>query len=699
MRFNLWFICFVTFIIILPLVKSSIINEIMYNPPLDNNYYEWVELYTTKQLNFSEILLSDSSSIDKIACCSFLKNCSLIVPENSYVLITDQDTKLYNITQIPEEAIKICVDDNSIGNGLGNNGDVINLTFKNGTFIDYFRYDGTLANGNNKTLAYTNGSWQESYEYGGTPGSENSKIQEKQLNKGLSIKLNLPYTLYSNILYDSIFRIENLDYPTITGVNITFYYNISNYSALIKEEVLNITDVNSYKTTGTGEFKLQEGYYKICGIIYNSTIENSLCADIVVLDSSTKTCNINLQITTAKDIYEEGEPIKFYNTLNNETFPFLIKYRIEDIFGNIIKDDYETSNTNQKQWTPDSGGNIFIIKSEISFLGCNDSSLGDNSAQKVVAVKIKGSIQNESFLAITDFDNASFGDIILTKIDAYRGDTQKYTLKIWIENENEKLTDVSKIHLKNKYTNYSFEIPLYIKEENCKKGGKYNLVAEGLGLIDRKEILIQDGPCAKKNSTSKNIISYSIIDFPTQIDLGKELSVKIQLFNNSTDIKTFEVWSYLYKQNSTSENKSNIQYFTLNPENSVIFELKNPVAKKGNYSLKVKIKSNKEVEEFSKEIFILTNSSRQETSFVNETESNLNSIKNSITGATVFSSTNLKAKNIAAYIFGIVAIFIIITLVIRHETNNRKNNFGISRISERAHTGNNEKFGSKDKRR
>ena len=103
---------------------NLIINEVMYDPS-DGN--EWVEIYNNASfpIDISLYNFSDSQSTDAIKTCQSFLGTTIINP-NEYALITDQDTSLYNTTNF--NGTKVCVDDNSLGNGLSNSGDSISIT-------------------------------------------------------------------------------------------------------------------------------------------------------------------------------------------------------------------------------------------------------------------------------------------------------------------------------------------------------------------------------------------------------------------------------------------------------------------------------------------------------------------------------------------------------------------------------------------
>src|SRR3989344_223215 len=156
----------------IPVTSDIIINEVMYSPS-DGN--EWVEIYNneTFPLNLTSFQFSDLQSTDTLEVCPF-SNSTLEIQPNEYALITDQDTTLYEVLSF--NGTKICVDDNSLGNGLSNSGD--SVTIFNTTFnisIDYSNIALT-DNGYSLELVEFGDAWKQSLIINGTPGYGNSNV-------------------------------------------------------------------------------------------------------------------------------------------------------------------------------------------------------------------------------------------------------------------------------------------------------------------------------------------------------------------------------------------------------------------------------------------------------------------------------------------------------------------------------------------
>ncbi len=124
------------------------INEIMYDPPGDDNYKEYVELYSGESVNLSGYLIGDLSSNNSL---KLIKNSR----ENNFILIIEEGSNYSNLQ------CSIYSSGKSIGNGLGNKGDSVFLFDKNKRLVDNVTYKNNYANGNGKSLSLVNGFWTE----------------------------------------------------------------------------------------------------------------------------------------------------------------------------------------------------------------------------------------------------------------------------------------------------------------------------------------------------------------------------------------------------------------------------------------------------------------------------------------------------------------------------------------------------------
>lgn len=129
-----------------------LINEIMYDPSNDDSTYEWIELYnpTNITFNLSNWSITDNTATDTLQPYDPLENNSMILQPYSYALITDQDTKVYQNLSNSSQILRVSVDDKSIGNGLGNNEDFIQIINESSFIIDAVEWgvDNPLIPGN-----------------------------------------------------------------------------------------------------------------------------------------------------------------------------------------------------------------------------------------------------------------------------------------------------------------------------------------------------------------------------------------------------------------------------------------------------------------------------------------------------------------------------------------------------------------------
>ncbi len=208
--------------------------------------------------------------------------------------------------------------------------------------------------------------------------NDNASVNENITQPSLKLEIVIQETLFVGVVYDSLFKITNLNHTPGTG-NYAFVivkYNVTKRdtnSSLVIEDYFNKT-INYYSSSGTGRLFLEErGNYTLCGNILNTTI--SACKDFDVLNPLTIPCSVELNLSTDKEIYNKGESVDIKNSMSNQTFPYIIQYWVEDLFGSIVKEKQNTSNTNLKSFTPkiNEKDKVFLVKNVLIFVGCNNS--------------------------------------------------------------------------------------------------------------------------------------------------------------------------------------------------------------------------------------------------------------------------------------------------------------------------------------
>jgi len=542
-----------------------------------------------------------------------------------------------------------------------------------------------------------------------------SAADQNNSSNGLSIKVSLDDALFLGKTYTGLFRIDNLDHVSgITDyINLTVAYNISG-PGFFKQEVFELADLNSYKISGTGDFSPEnEGDYLVCGQIINSTVDDINkdddidCKNISVINTLSIPCNISLNIGTLKSLYFD-EPTVFYLSLNNETFPFIIEYWIEDLFGNVVKNAINTTNTNKKSFSPklDEPDRAFLIKSRIAFIACNDSNQDDNYAEMLFVVKGEEPAK-ESKIEILELylnkDNAiEFGETLKAKFNIYKGDSTKNVINVWAENQkaNKISTETSKITITKKFSENLITVPIQLKL-NCDSKldeGRHYLVVEGLGLKTKKEFLVKgnlDSLCPEETKSSNEItsetkpnskFSYEIISIPLEVENNNKFTTKISI--TAKDETRLKIWSYVYRGSKcySGEREDNIQQVLIQSNENKTIELENTVtdAEPGSYKLKIKLllEGQKTEKELTEDIEIIESIETKEeetgqelSNFeLNETIEKttaeyrcdpISLIGNEIPLGTVYISTSEKASSLAKYIFLGISVLLNVLLIWR----------------------------------
>ena len=184
----------------------------------------------------------------------------------------------------------------------------------------------------------------------------------------------------------------------------------------------------------------------------------------------------------------------------NYKIEYYIEYWIEDIYGNILKNNLQTSNLNEKSYTTSVNEKTvaIIIKNRLINISCNDSvqtNLDNYSSEKIIIIKNPEYKEKEcdkcekceSTSSSTIFGSQSrenselrisINDEII-EIDAYRGDDRKYVINSYVKNDkNRKIANLAKLTLE-KYSSVNIELGLEL--DTC---GEFDIYAEGMGFLE-----------------------------------------------------------------------------------------------------------------------------------------------------------------------------------------------------------------------
>lgn len=514
---------FITLILLLFLTSLSsaqvIFSEIMYNPPGSDTGYEWIEIFNpdTSSFNLSQIKLRESNSNHSLTIIQG----SLILSPYSYAIIADDSSLFLSTHNLPNTTLF----DSTFS--LSNSGEELTLIYLNNTYLTTIFYNVSLgAQSDNHTLCLLNNSWHTCYS---TPGEENKIFlpppPQNNSNTTLpspNIKI-IPYpesSMFINQNYNHFFKfiIENKQLLSNCSLDDTIQvdYNItSSQNNLIKSSFFTKT-IGCSSYSSTGDFTpSQADNYTICAQIINTSLttdnltDNSLCYVFSVIDNTLLPCDLILTITTEENlIYQQDQSLTFHPELNNNSFPFIIEYWIEDLFGNILKNKINTTNTNQKSWKTniEEQDRVLFIKSNL-YPQCHDTNLSNNYAEKMFIVtnnlllshnNSNNSLQNNTNFPISNSttkdeqsslkinkispSEPSYGELIKVYATIYKGSTSKYSLSAWAEQDSHKISEETSFHLNTKYQEYDLTIPIQI-EPNCDEthdDGAAQIIISGL---------------------------------------------------------------------------------------------------------------------------------------------------------------------------------------------------------------------------
>ena len=376
-----------------------------------------------------------------------------------------------------------------------------------------------------------------------------------------------------------------------------------------------------------------------------------------------------------------------------------MRAKIEDFNGKLIR-EYEpftnesiATQKTSSEFTPNlEEGKAFILDSNVT-VDCNDINLNNNFDTQIITIKgkpleSKSSIKIESILDLGSDDQAEFGQVIRVRMSAYKGNTDKESISVWIEDsKGNKLSKQSKANLEAKYTNYFLTIPVQIIP-NCDLefgNDDYLIMAEGLDSDDQKEIEIEDlteSMCGNleaeiKKSDSGNF-AFELKDFNEIIDVGHEFKTKVLLDNNNDEDINIRLWSYVYRGSKpySGEREENMEEFILKANSLQVIELGNIVeeAEQGNYKFKVLVNKNgqKTNNEVTRDILIRNNRNKtNDSGFLEEKQPNVygetinNTISSVISPSLVYESTTEKAKNLVPTFIILLSVILNLVLIWR----------------------------------
>jgi len=662
---------------------AMVFTEIMYDPDGTDEGREWVELFNDQ---------TDTKQAETYIFFENNQDHSLVLEQGNSILLPGQYAIIADdaATFIAEYNYQGIVLDSSWAS-LSNAGEFIAL--KDGAGFITFSVNYTAIAGSGKSLVFANGTWQPSQKINGNPGKAEEAQEQKNITekKGLALSIILQEPLFVGNTYSSLFKIENLDH--ISGItdnlSASVSYTIHLNNTLFYSNTSQIQDLNSYVTSNTGLFRpIEPGIYTIQGEIVegdDETIEDNLAEGTVIVSSLSTDCNIHISILLNQTLLHNEETLSFKHALNDETFPFIIEYWIEDLFGEMYKQKINSSNTNKKSWKTDveERDKILVAKAKL-YPSCIDASLDDNAAEEWFFV-ISNATENgatkesaeQSTMQITDVEDASFGDTISISVDIYKGDTQKYAISAWAEKGSKKVSDISKLQMREKFSRFKGNIPIALDDcvENNNEG-TYKIVIEGLGEQDTESIHIDDDKCSPRSSASqRGTLAFNLLNYTSVIE-ENTASASISLQNLKDEPITVRVWSYVYRgsKSFSGERTSNLRTINMLPQEQRIETLYNTPQDIEPGQYKIKVVAHVEGMATDKELTVDITAEAQSVQgaipllMQQPQPENKDTVLKTITGnAIIYESSTEKAKSFGLLLLMLLLIILNLYFIMKHE--------------------------------
>ena len=457
-----------------------------------------------------------------------------------------------------------------------------------------------------------------------------------------------------------------------------------------------LIDAKSYNKTSEG---LSWAY--INGTLMKSSPSPGFSNNGSILNDNS--CDYAIDFILPKSIFDNSSDFLFQvmaSNIKGQKTNFTSGGKIEDFNGKIMQEynffteEEITSKRTSSKYSPNlEEGKSYILSSNLT-VQCNDSNSENNLDIEIITIKGKP-LENRSFLKIAQVydlgndEEAKFGDTIRIKLSAYKGNTNKESVSVWIEDEKNKISKESRASLFSKYTNYSVTIPVQIKP-NCDEkfdNGEYSIIAEGLGIKDEEDIDVSgltSAMCDKKeddsNNTSTKKFDFELIGFTEKIEAGREFKTNVQLNNNGNEKIPIKIWSFVYRgsKSYSGEREANKKELVLKANSMQVVELKNDVgdAEPGAYKLKVVINKNnqKTNNELTNNIEIMpgqkSKADSQKIAAASAKSQSIQSSGSEISGNrmannVVYRSTTEKSKNLVIFLLAFFSVVLNIILIWR----------------------------------
>ena len=431
---------------------------------------------------------------------------------------------------------------------------------------------------------------------------ENSTINDTlSLSPGIRLEVKLDGPLYTNLTYEKLFNVINEEYVRGSGksidVHLQYWLLSLNDSISIVNESTPLLSLKSRKNAGTGDFSVNNvGNYQLCGSAYQENRPHvTACKNFTALSAKEIPCDLSLNTSLEKEIYNTGEKVKFKHRVMGEDFPFTITYDITNLFNETVQKEKLTKNTNKKTFTPkiEERDAVLFVRSHLSEVVCNDSNSSNDFSSARFIVKNNATLENSIEIVTVPDGEIFFGTIVRPKIKLILGEKVTTSFKLYVENSKGKRITYTHYLKPENVGSYQLTFPLKLFD-NCDqkyKDGTYHISIEGFERVVTKKIVVNHKEEGCKSSTKKN--AHTITSFPETVFVNSSFKTHITLENNDNRWHNYTVWSYVYRgpKSYSGYRLQNLQATHLKKGESTVIILENtvPEADEGEYKFKVQI--------------------------------------------------------------------------------------------------------------
>ncbi len=308
-------------------------------------------------------------------------------------------------------------------------------------------------------------------------------------------------------------------YPNYSGTLFDSSFSLSNTGEVLvlRNKTGQVQDNFTYSYLWGGEDNgFSIGLYKN---VWQETVATPAAANKI-----SEICDWKVSIGTDSLIFDNKGNFSWslvVEKLLGDESAITIQRSIEDVNGKVVKSytdlTHNITNRETLNYDPNLNPGTYLLNAQI-IPACNDTNPSNDVDQELRAVREQkkeaaSSITVDKIYDLGSDNKAKFGQLIRAKIIAYRGDTTKETVSVYIEGKD-RVSKVFSFKISEPFTKQELTLPLQIFS-NCKNefdDGTYQVVAKGFDEEDKLPMKIfnnTDDLCVVEKADKKTVAKTS----------------------------------------------------------------------------------------------------------------------------------------------------------------------------------------------